>query len=378
MKWNILWHQALIHSKFGLLQTKKGNTISFQLPVNQDGTALRFKLETLGNSKVQIGSLGVWFNGKAYPARLHGKDVLIIPGASSVWTDPIELPLKAGNMIEIRIFCRNRYADGNAIEEKARWYAGNAVTASVPTPAKQSRVEQRTGAYPYVPCLTEIDILSSAEPETIVAFGDSITAMSRWTKPLARRLNEAFGDKATLVNSGISGNCIGWESGGLMKHQFGTMGKKRYSRDVMSLPDVKTVILAFGINDISFMTERNVSVWNLDRLKETESQMIRDFHNKGIRVVGVTLGPRKGFGKWTEEQEVMRREYNMWLRENAELDALVDPEPFLLEKGTTDEYATSLHQGDHLHPNSAGGQIIADCFDLSALLGGSIHREEKP
>lgn len=27
------------------------------------------------------------------------------------------------------------------------------------------------------------------------------------------------------------------------------------------------------------------------------------------------------------------------------------------------------HQGDHLHPNQAGGQRIADAFDLDRLVG---------
>ena len=45
MAWNILWHQAIIHSRLIGVTEKKGKTIAFDIPVRVDGTAVRILME---------------------------------------------------------------------------------------------------------------------------------------------------------------------------------------------------------------------------------------------------------------------------------------------------------------------------------------------
>ncbi len=366
MTWNILWHQAIIHSRLIARMEKKGKTVGFDIPVTCDGTAVRILMRNGMNKPVHI-KMAFWYDGIVYPVTQEGRMDLMAGSNAYTITERIPIPLRKGSKLTLRIFREERYKDGNMIEEDVSVYDGNAVDRPDMIPHTKIKVEERTGVYPVIPLIKQIEIESESKQETIVAFGDSITAMSRWTKPLAERLYEDYGGEVVLVNSGISGNCLGREAKKYWDGFFGEMGTKRYVRDVLKLPNVKTVIMAFGINDIAEMTKKHLD-WTLEALIKETKKMIWIFHQEGIRVIGWTLGPRKGyFEKWTAEQEKIRRQYNDWVRTEAPFDAVVDPEPLLLEEGTTDTYKHGLHQGDFLHPSAEGGKLIADCFDLESL-----------
>ncbi|MBQ7059449.1 MAG: hypothetical protein IJM83_09165 [Firmicutes bacterium] len=364
MAWNILWHQAIIHSRLIGVTEKKGKTIAFGIPVRVDGTAVRILLKNGIKVPAHV-KMALWYEGIVYPVTQAGQSDLLVE--SSIMTDRIPILLRKGTTLTVRIFCEEKYRDGNLIEEDALVYEGDAVNDPQPVQVKKKKIEKDM-IYPVIPLIRQIEIESEKLQDTIVAFGDSITAMSRWTKPLAERLFEAFGDEVVLVNSGISGSCLGRESGRIWDGFFGEKATTRYERDVLELPNVKTVILAFGINDIADMTKKNPD-WNVVALITETKKLIEIFHQHGVRVIGWTLGPRKGYPGWTEAQEISRQIYNEWVRKEPAFDAIVDPEPLLLEEGTTDTYKEGLHQGDFLHPSAEGGKVIANCFDLESLRG---------
>ena len=99
--------------------------------------------------------------------------------------------------------------------------------------------------------LTGVDV-ASWRPETVVAFGDSITnghnsttgGNARYTDALADRLIAAR-SPLSVANAGITGN--------LLLHQlpcFGEAGISRFERDALGQPGVRSVILMEGANDI--------------------------------------------------------------------------------------------------------------------------------
>ena len=98
----------------------------------------------------------------------------------------------------------------------------------------------------------------------IVAFGDSITALNRWVKPLQRRLFDAYGGDYALMNAGISGNCLLYDVPGLMGASYGEKGVSRFERDVLRFSGLCGVILALGVNDVATIPKRQgrSSRWN--------------------------------------------------------------------------------------------------------------------
>ena len=213
--------------------------------------------------------------------------------------------------------------------------------------------------------LSEIDVLAARDGGTVVAFGDSITdgATSTpdtdhsWPSLLARRLaaNKATANVA-IVNEGISGNR-------LLADGAGVSALARFDRDVLGQPGVKWLIVLEGINDIG-IGGRGGSV-PADELIGAHKQLIERAHLHGIKAIGATLTPFGGAGYYSEEGETMRQAVNRWIRTSHDYDAVIDFDQATRDPAAPGQIRADYNIRDHLHPNDAGYQAMADAVDLS-------------
>jgi lysophospholipase L1-like esterase len=142
--------------------------------------------------------------------------------------------------------------------------------------------------------LTGVDVKAPPRVSTIVALGDSITdccieipdSNMRWPDLLDERLAAvAGGQRFTVVNAGISGNDVSNDRGGNATQ--GTAGDIRDVRDVFDEPNVSTVILFEGINDIGTGVDAAHIIAAYERVAS-------DAHARGLRVVICTMTPSFG------------------------------------------------------------------------------------
>src|ERR1700722_11687509 len=103
-------------------------------------------------------------------------------------------------------------------------------------------------------CLDELD-MDAAGAVTVVALGDSITdgtastlnGDDRWPDVLSRRVHAADGNRYGVVNEGIGGNrVIGPADYAANPVSGGPAALERLQRDVISLPNVATVLWLGG------------------------------------------------------------------------------------------------------------------------------------
>ena len=228
--------------------------------------------------------------------------------------------------------------------------------------------------YDAVVSLDRIEVQSEESSKVIVAFGDSITAMNRWVKPLRERLFKTYGGKYSLMNAGISGNCLLYEIPGFMGSSYGEMGTARFERDVLSFTNLHTVIFALGVNDISYYTKKTESVISFDKYVTAVTTIAKQLHSRGVRIVAQTLTPRTGYVKkgYTQEMEALRVQINEWIRTCELFDYVFDADKLLRDENNPSYVKESFHQGDHLHPNAEGGERMAQAYDLAALTGEEI------
>lgn len=214
--------------------------------------------------------------------------------------------------------------------------------------------------------LSGVDVVPGAVTTgTVVAFGDSITdgynsttdANRRWPDFLAARLQSVSGGQRLGVgDAGISGNMVlratGWEPNGLG-------GVDRFAHDALGQPGVKDVIFLEGINDIN-----NNSSLTADQLISGYQNIIAQAHTAGVRIIGGTLLPNS---TQSSTQAGMRATVNNWIRTSGAFDAVVDFDAVMRDPNNPGQLLPAYDSGDHLHPNDAGMQAMANAIDLSTL-----------
>jgi lysophospholipase L1-like esterase len=220
--------------------------------------------------------------------------------------------------------------------------------------------------------LSGIDVMSVAPPGTVVALGDSITdgymstsdANDRWPNYLSRRLQAQLQyPHYGVLDEGISSNKILTDSftGLAGSGNGGISALARLDRDVFAQSGVTTVIVLEGINDLKSGATPAQVIAGLE-------QIATQAHAWGLRVVVGTITPFEGYPGYTAAYEANRETVNDFIRDNGGVfDGVVDFDAALRNPSNPLALAPAYDSGDHLHPNNAGYQAMANAVDLSQL-----------
>ncbi len=215
--------------------------------------------------------------------------------------------------------------------------------------------------------LAGIDVMAPASSFAIVAYGDSITDGARssnesnhaWPALLAARLAANKPAAAiSVVNMGIGGNRV-------LRDGTGSSALARFDRDVLSQSGVKWVMLLEGINDIGHSDTNSGENVEAADIIAGYRQLIERAHTHGIRIIGCTLTPYGGAGYQREHGEAVREAVNQWIRTPGHFDGVVDFEKATRDPADPKRIRAEFDPGDHLHPNDAGYQAMADAVDLT-------------
>ena len=102
-----------------------------------------------------------------------------------------------------------------------------------------------------------------------------------------------------------------------------------------------------------------------DELIAGYRQLIDRAHTHGIRVIGATIMPEEGVPTASERGEEIRLSVNQWIRTSHAFDAVVDFDAVVRDPEHPGKLRAAFDPGDHIHPNDAGNQAMADAFDLA-------------
>ncbi|MFC4033351.1 discoidin domain-containing protein [Streptomyces polygonati] len=212
--------------------------------------------------------------------------------------------------------------------------------------------------------LAGLDVQNTASPGAVVAFGASITdaisstfgAYHRWPDLFSDRLLDS-GRAVGVINEGISGNGLIFDGGG-------QKATTRFQRDVLDQSGVKWVV--FGDDVINDLLNSNPPT--ISQIESSFSQLVTAAHAHGVAFLCSTLTPFKGTTGWTQNREDIRQAYNAFLRTSSSgCDAVNDVDTATHDPSNPQAYLPAFDSGDHLHPNDAGMQAIANAVPLSAF-----------
>ncbi len=363
-----VWHQALTQSLNGGKPCGNCNTVIFSLHIPVSASGIRICFNNLyGKVPYPFGAVTLKTADGIYPVTVNGKQSFEVSCGERIFTDDIAVNIAKGSDIEIRIFYTGYIDDMNMIESQTQWLKGNQTAGEIPVKIRKPALLKVIGGYNPVPSIDLVEAETEEETEQIAAFGDSITALSNWTKPLSGMLEKESDGKCILLNSGIAGNCLLYEPEGFFAPVFGQKGTDRFERDVLELRDVNMVIFALGVNDVSYLNEKTRDTITLENYRKAVTEMVSELKQRNIRVIAQTITPRlkcaRTMGVFTQEMEELRLSINDWIRSTDIFDAVADQEKTVRDRDEKGYFfREGLHQGDHLHPNERGGQLMAETY----------------
>jgi lysophospholipase L1-like esterase len=309
-------------------------------------------------------SVRVTFDGAAEP---------IVPPGARLVSDPVAFHAPGDSDIAVSLYFVGQ--TGPATQHRqSRELAYVSTSGNHTQDATASEYPTQLESWFYVDA---VQVRADSEASAVVALGDSITdgdkstigADRRWPNDLARRIlaSPRLRDESVL-NAGIGANRLLNDS-----ILGGPNALARVDRDVLAQPHGSTLIVLEGTNDIGFSQAPPIA--GLEPRTEVSAagiiagykQLIARAHTAGLRILGGTLNPFRGSFYWSPAAEAKREAVNEWIRGSGAFDGVVDFARAVGDPADPSVYAPAFDSGDHLHPNDAGYQAMADAIDLDCL-----------
>jgi lysophospholipase L1-like esterase len=362
---------------FGTAPGFSNQTIRQIVRISVGGGQFRVRLSNeYGAQAVQIGDAHIAISaggGAIQPGTdrvltFSGNGSFTIPPGAAVLSDPVKLP--ATNLASLAVSLYLPQATG-----PATWHFDGRQTAYIVSGDATGAADVTAGATKTFSrfFLTGVEAATFEPKSAVVTFGDSITdgtnstidADHRWPDFLAARFAASRNDDTGVVDEGIAGNR-------LLHDDIGPNALSRLDRDVFATPGVRFMTVLLGINDIGFGGLFPAQAVSADDIIAAHRQLIARAHARGIRIYGCTLTPFKGANPpyFSDAGEAKREAVNAWIRTSGEYDAVIDFEAAVRDPANPLQILPAFDSGDHLHPNDAGYQAMANAIDLRLFKAG--------
>lgn len=340
-----------------------------------EGTALRIHLSNLrSTTPLTVGAVSVAEQADRATAVAgsqravtfaHTRSVTI-PAGKELVSDPVPMSVKAEQNVLVSIYLPRATSS-------ATWHSDAFDTSYLSLPGDHTA---DTGDGDYIAATTSwyylcgLDVISPHARGTVVAFGDSITdgydtpagTYHRWSDYLARRLSVT--KPMGVVDAGLGGNRVLTDVPNIWQ---GISATKRFAHDALGRPGVRDVILMEGINDIGNNAGPDGAPLTAQDLIDGYRDLIQQAHAVHVRIIGGTITPDKGAGYFSGPAEAIRQAVNGWIRTSGAFDGVADFDKALADPADPAALDPAFDSGDHLHPNEAGMQALANAVDLSLL-----------
>lgn len=345
-----------------------GRTVRQVVPAHRAGDRLRIRLGNLfGAQPLVIAHTAVAVHdrgsavveGSSTPVTFGGApSVRITPGTEAV-SDPVAFPPGSGSGLVVSGYLPGPTGRGDCHPFALRtgYLAdGDHVHARRLPGAEEFRSRFH---------LSGIDVATPPGHRVVALFGDSLTdgvgttddADRRYPDHLARRLRTAG---MSVVNLGIAGNR-------LLSDGFGECGSSRLDREVFATPGVTHVVVQLGLNDILTPGTCGPPGTTEAAITAGLAGVAERARRHGLRVLVATVTPFGGAATVSpvfdaSGSETVRQRVNRWIRSGhgTLFDAVVDFDRGLADPGTPATLRPEYDSGDHLHPNDAGAEVLAE------------------
>ena len=387
-KWVQVWGQA--HSAFSYFYYPScSKTYRIVMKSSISGKSVRFELSNeCAKNDVYIGALSVAkcdengnFTGECKTATVNSQKSFCLKMGQVVKSDEIPLEIEAGEY-----FCVSAYVEKGALRSGNLLDNVNLLTVKGDVShtaqienqrRKRDKVREVASSllkmyfHKPIPLFQSVQVLNSTGAKSIVVYGDSISQQGYWTNAFAGRIYEAYPGRYSVINKSIMGTRLlrDFSTRFFCKGLFGKSALNRLQRDILNYSDVEYVIIALGTND--FLQPGTIQAPKKEKCSAedfidgmlTLTQALKD---NGIKPVVFNI---LNFGESIDsrpEKEALVTQTNKLLFENREnFHAFYDQAGLCVNPDKPTCSKIEYLGGDNVHPNKAGGKLVADNIDIN-------------
>lgn len=368
-KWVSCWGNATSITDRKECVYAKDLTLRYPIQMCFSGNTLRFRFSNLtGTEDVHLSKayvakvldnyqpVGITFSGS--------NSVVLLPG-QELTSDEISFDVCAGETIEVSMYFAD-YTQMNAGTlitgplSKGKYAYGDFAEAKE-LPMDLSR---NTNWFWF---LNTVDILTEEKNHALVCYGDSITAQS-WPDYLALRTWKEGFRNVSIIRRAVSGTRILRQYDCITYQAYGLKGATRFPIE-LNVAGASAVIIQHGINDIIHPVGVDVNPFRPwsdmptcdDLVKGMQELYIQHARQLGLKVWSGTLLPIYGWRTYNEDRDVLRGQFNEWLRNSRDFDGCVDFDKAVCDPQHPAAFALGFDSGDHLHPSESAYEAMANC-----------------
>lgn len=389
-KWVAAWGNATSITDRTAAVYAKDITLRYPIRICFSGSKLRFRFSNLtGTEPVTISSafaaksvseqspasqntqnasapvynpVSITFNGSASVTMAPGKEIE---------SDEISFDVTAGETVDVSLYFAN-YTQMNAGTlitgplSSGKYSYGNFATVR-DLPADLTR---NTNWFYF---LNTVDVFTEEKNHALVCFGDSITAQD-WPDYLSLRAWDAGFRNVSIIRRAVSGTRILREYNCITYAAYGLKGATRFPIE-MNVAGASAVIIQHGINDIIHPVGVEVNKfrpWSdmpttQDLIDGVQKIYVEYARKLGLKVYSGTLLPILGWRTYNENRDVIRNEFNAWLRTAKDFDGCVDFDVAVRDAQDSRKFGPGFDSGDHLHPSAAAYKAMAEAVPEELL-----------
>ncbi|KAK1757146.1 SGNH hydrolase-type esterase domain-containing protein [Echria macrotheca] len=293
----------------------------------------------------------------------NGQDGIKIPRGQTAYSDPIDFKILPQSMLTLSLYFQSGQS-GSSITG----HPGSRTTSWMSTGdhVKDASLSGSSTKHWYF--VSAVEAWSPTNTSALIILGDSITdgrgstddANNRWPDLLLARMQKAGITNVGVANQAAGGNTV--LTGGL-----GPPLMQRYKRDALDQQGVKYVMIFEGVNDIgNGGTNSGAQSSLVSQLQNAFKTIAADCKKAGYKTIGATVTAFGGSGQSYSNaaRDAGRQSLNNWILTSGTFDYMVDFAKIVGDPSQKSQLAKQYDGGDHLHPNVAGYQAMADGFPL--------------
>lgn len=376
-RWVAAWATSMMEpgAEIGELKSRRfsDETLRQTVTVTASGDRVRLRLSNLfGSAPLELAEVRVARELEPLVTVLDsdrqvhfaGRPGATIPASAELLSDVVDLEVSEGDRLIVSIYAAEP-------SELATWHPLSLTTHAVAAgnQAASQRLSEPS-ALSSAFWLAGVDVESAVNDRVVVTFGDSITDGASSTidgrrsypdRLFARLQEDPHARSVAVVNQGLGGNR-------LLRDSIGPSGMSRFERDVLGTPGVTHAIVLIGINDIGMPGFVGPSEQvTADELIDGLETLADEARANGVKAfVGTIMPFEAAFPPYySSEGEEIRQAVNAWIRDNEAYDGVIDFEAAVRDPAQPTRILAAFDSGDHLHPNDAGYQAMADAVPLS-------------